>query len=87
MIKYTDEELSRILTAHEAGGLMRVGEEGNLAYPCCIVQAGLAVTRIASPASCISDMVTRGGWWFDGAYQQYWTTEEFLRQLEEKGLA
>lgn len=41
-MKFTDEELSRILSAAAIGGLIRVGARGT-GLPCCMVQAGRAM--------------------------------------------
>jgi hypothetical protein len=82
MTKLTDEELSRVLSAHEAGGLRRQG--GSVpGYPACIVQAAKQ-EFYGGDAACLMPLVTI---WFDYNYRRSWTTDEFLAQLESQGLA
>jgi len=78
----TDEELSRVLTAHEAGGLQRGGNGRVVGYPCCIQQARWSIQKL--PTRQVFTDITE---WFDSNYQSTWTADEFLRQLERRGLA
>lgn len=82
-MRLTDEELSRVLTAHEAGGLKRCGKANQPAYPACLMQTSRCYgTSTEIPLSLWSKVR-----WFDGNYQPSWTTEEFLAALEARGLA
>jgi hypothetical protein len=85
-VKFTDEELSRILSAHEGGQLRRQGGWWDEGAPfCCVVQAakmeprpdrakfGLGLYSIAES--------------FDDGYSPDWTTDQFLAWLESKGAA
>lgn len=81
MKKLTDEELSRVLTAHEAGGLVRGGNILMPGYPACLAQVAKG-----SPTG-LGHGLLDGAAWFDSAYRQSWTVGEFLAQLEARGLA
>ena len=79
-MKFTDEELSRILTCH-ANNDLRQGftYEGS---QCCMMQAAkCARVKIA----------TANQWpfveWFDANYNPGWPLGKFLRELERQGLA
>ncbi len=77
--KFTDEQLSRIITAHELGELVQEGYSAT-GYPCCINQAayelcGLVDAYRVNPIS---------GNWFDENYDPSWTTEEFIEKLTEQ---
>lgn len=80
--RLTDEELSRVLTAHAAGGLKRAGGYDSHGYPCCIQQARWQLLNL--PQGQVFTPVTN---WFDHNYEPSWTVEEFLAQLEARGLA
>lgn len=86
-VKFSDEELSRILGEHEAGRLKRYGSygwqdihDGGL---CCVNQAAFnegdhwvaAARRVESYQ------------WFDNMYDRAWSADEFLARLEKQGLA
>lgn len=77
--KLTAEELSRVLSAHDAGGLITAGAYGYTGLPACLMQAA-KVDEHAMPAN---PMVK----WFDRNYQREWTVDEFLGELEWNGIA
>lgn len=78
-MKFTDEELSRVLSAHAAGLLG--GAPGT--KPCLIQVAKLLVTLTVG----YSTEDAAAAWWFDGHYGASWSCDEFLAQLEARGLA
>lgn len=89
-MKFTDEELSRILSAHEGGQLRRMGEAwcsvyGYLpdGYTACVIQAG-KVVHSPSEASMHDYDLAR---WFDRNYEPAWTASRLLRELEKQGCA
>lgn len=81
-MKFTDEQLSRVLTAHARKGLVRAGEDGP-AYPACIVQVA---DECEHGYNSTAQSSTAAGW-FDLNYQRDWSVEMFLTQLEILGLA
>lgn len=95
MPKYTDVQLSRILTAHAQGGLMRGGRSNLPAYPACMNQAAFASSRggcWGSPEGVRAGEDTPHAFvphasWFDLQYVTTWTEDELLRWLEARGLA
>lgn len=88
-MKYTDAQLSRILTAHANGELIHGGAGDKQAYPACLVQCGLEVFNVfeIDNESCSTYYRAYGGLWFDGNYDPLWTAEQFLTELEKEGLA
>ena len=84
----TDEQISRVLSAHEAGQLVQCGFDWNY-DPITIIKKG-----------CIIQVATleKGKWgsgipnyiqvveWFDREYREYWTVDQFIEQLEKQGL-
>lgn len=88
MIKFNDEMLSRVLTAHENGGLQKKGRFNQLGYPGCLYQVALE-----SDSFC--DFIGEWDWktdgrvldWFDHNYDHNWTTDQFLQYLTNKGVA
>lgn len=81
-MKFSDEQLSRIITAHENNELVRSGYTG-IGYPCCINQAAYE-EYFCGIAYDLDSVVAE---WFDENYQTTWTTEQFIRKLEQKGFA
>lgn len=85
MIKFNDEQLSKILTAHASGGLERYGALDRPGYPGCIMQIAFGLSRLIS-----SNDVTSDPWfdinWFDENYNSGWSEEEFLEKLAERGM-
>jgi len=89
-MKYTDEELSMILSEHAGPGMRRNGswsmEPGHL----CIEQ--VAHNDEAMVYICGHETHAGYGWmsgyaWFDRRYNGNWTPEEFLAALKHAGLA
>jgi hypothetical protein len=91
-MKFTDEELSLIMDAHESEKLSKYGalHRGS----CCLLMAAIGADdslrgwnydewykRLGEDESN-----TRIGW-FGYNYQSSWTTDEFLAQLEAQGWA
>jgi hypothetical protein len=92
MIKFTSEQLSKILTAHANGGLVRFGKIDLSAYPGCLIQVAHECESGFTPRFDliipeIDWVVESGIHWFDKNYNEKWTTVHFLHQLEWKGLA
>lgn len=83
-MKLTAERLSRVLTAHACDGLQRGGSFGETGYPGCLLQVGLELTHI--PFALASEE-GRAADWFDDHYESTWTVDEFLAQLQRRGLA
>lgn len=86
-MRLTDEELSRALTAHEAGGLKRGYSQRSSAYPCCLFQAAFSISSFVDVDFSKDRWMNPGIDWFDKAYRSSWTTDEFLAALEARGLA
>lgn len=87
-MKFTDEQLSRILGEHEAGnmrplGAMRWVSPDGSAPRCCVVQAAL---NEYGPDTAMG-LRPKASLWFDCYYRPRWTADGFLRRLEEQGLA
>lgn len=83
-MKYTDEQLSRILSAAAVGGLVRFGVGGNGGgVPCCLVQA--AMCSASGYGHGLPDHVS----WFDEkcTEEQRSDPDAMLRALEERGWA
>lgn len=85
--KFTEEELSRILSAHEAGDLGRLG----LCYGgdiCCVLQAAWGYEEYLKWAkvSAIGTKKFSVMKWFDSKYRSFWTADQFLTELEEIGV-
>ncbi len=78
---FTDEELSRILTAHAQGGLERYGFEHYPAYPACILQVALVCSNALDAVDLDGSLDSIMGW-FDSSYDPNWTPEQFLQYLE-----
>jgi hypothetical protein len=91
--KFTDEELSRVLSAHEAGQLQRKGKYRD--GEACLLAAALPAQNDAAWGwdwglwhSVFADGELRRIYrWFDESYSPAVTADEFLRQLEAQGLA
>jgi hypothetical protein len=91
-MKFTDEELSRIMDAHESSILKRRGMlcEGT----CCMIMAALGASSSGRGWAWDDwyyeknrDGVNAATTWFDGNYNPNWTADEFLAQLEAQGWA
>jgi hypothetical protein len=93
--KFTAEQLSRIMSAHDAGDLKRYGM--GLNRECvCVLQAAHGAEAVKNPmwyGTETTFLVANGGYdddivdWFDASYDTTWTADEFLAQLEARGLA
>jgi hypothetical protein len=90
-MKFEDEELSAIMDAHESGKLQR---QGTLTHGTCCILMVAAGTDMSSRGwawaawkdryqGAENDVAS----WFDASYDTTWTTDEFLAQLEARGLA
>lgn len=84
MRRYTDEQLSRILSAHEAGSLKRTGgyvdsDHGPEAVKACINQAAYPGCYYKSEAYCRNPTAA---YWFDTLYDPLWTADELLHRIE-----
>lgn len=86
MKKFTDEELSRILSAHEGVQLCKKGQAWDkhfLSFGCCLVQAA----KLEPSPSAAYSMSEHIAGWFDAFYDLEWTTDELLSELEKHGVA
>jgi len=91
-MKFTDEELSMIMSAHDNGRLTRFGYCGKNTEGVCVAQAAYGIHEECDGLWAKYDeeqeefaRVTSK--WFDFHYRPSWTTEEFLAQLEAQGWA
>lgn len=85
-MKFSDEELSRIITAHELGGLQKFGKCYIPGYPACIIQVALEINTIwLHPDVIISPYHEKLTYIFDQEYKNSWTTEEFIEWLIKQG--
>jgi len=93
--KFTDEQLSRIVSAHVNGELRRYGwNDTKPLAKCCINQAALGVDGFEKKSL---EMCRNGKWkgslldrslsFFDREYNPGWPLGRFLRELEARGLA
>lgn len=93
--KFTDEELSVILDAHEQGALEPQADIRNGCV--CLLMAACGTGEADNDLSVGWDW---SGWeqyfgedytdvyeWFDAEYNEQWTTDELLHALEAQGLA
>ena len=95
-MKFNDEELSRILSAHAKGELRRAGWDPDRPelMKCCINQAALGVDEFEDKGL---EMMKKDAWegsflqralmFFDCNYNPGWPLGKFLRELEKQGLA
>lgn len=87
--KLTDEELSRVLTAHEENALNRGGcyyakrrNNGGSGLGCLI-----QVAKADKNAPWHGDNLLPSAKWFDNNYQKNWSSDELLTYLENAGIA
>lgn len=94
MRKFTEVQLSRILSEHAVGHLIRCGESWSKdskyirfsyerAHNCCINQAAY----VEGGAYRAGRMNKNASWWFDHNYCSKWFPEVFLMELKRQGLA
>lgn len=80
MRKFTHEELSRVLSMHDVGGLSR--GSGAASYyegqPVCLVQAAYNDHAWWGRGLAFE--------WFDDNYDPTWTPDEFVEALDKAGL-
>lgn len=92
-MKYTDEELSRILSEHAAGQLIRAGSDinwtisGTGQYPVgCVNQAAYnescSINDEDIPVFSLNAPMAK---WFDYKYETGMTPEDLLHKLEKLG--
>lgn len=85
-MKFTDEELSRVLSAHEDGTLERGGGLWSCSdtdYAACILQVAKLVPHPFD--ACVFN--EKLAYWFDDCYEPGWTAVRFFRELEKQGVA
>lgn len=75
--KFTDEQLSRIISAHAAEGLWIGGYK--FGHGPCLVEAAVEPIDI--------ELSIKAERWFDARYDRRCSPDEFLAQLEARGLA
>jgi len=100
-MKYTDEELSMILSQHAVGGLARFGEhpsgsmleDGGFSL---VHHRGMCIEQVAhNHPNEWRECRDHGPWgyegwaadWFDNSYERHMEPDELLRALEAAGLA
>lgn len=84
MIKFDDEMLSRVLTAHNLGELIRHGcINATRSYPGCLFQVALEISDFndADALGWCDDRNSLQMTKFDAHYNSDWTEEEFLEFL------
>lgn len=86
MKKYTDEQLSRILSEHSAGRMRRLGvgepqHDTDLTW-----LKDRCVAEVVERRETDNNMIRITGW-FDDHYDKKWTADRFLAELEKQGLA
>jgi len=86
MALFTDEELSRILSAHAKGELRRGGLTGSFPNKCCILQAAYGFSNYFM-GTYNYEKYYKDACWFDAEYNPGWPLGRFLRELEARGLA
>lgn len=80
---FTNEELSRILSAHAGGQLKRYGADWGADNPIagCVIQVSKMVNNDFNlDAEPIAS-------WFDTSYYPSWTPTYLLRRIEKRGRA
>jgi len=87
MALFTDEELSRILSAHTSGELRSGGRSSATPDKCCILQAahGFDDEYCLTTYGYFKNVIHAE--WFDEHYNPGWPLGRFLRELEARGLA
>ena len=84
-MKFNNEQLSRILTAHCNHELVIFGETWN-SFTCpddgCINQHAYNVSTIG--VALIKNL--RASTWFDINYNEEWTVDEFVSEMTKAGL-
>lgn len=98
VMKFNDEQLSAIISAHEAGEMARMGSCINLKGKCCIFEAAYQSTNfwnIINWSIIHEDRVIRRKVldkvgdhieWFDANYNPRWSSKFFIKKLAERGL-
>jgi hypothetical protein len=91
MSKFTEAELSRILSAHANGDMRRRGMSFDYPECVCVMQAAYGALGEKSGFDIAKDLTTakqqEAVHWFDRTYDSDWTPEQFLAHLEARGLA
>jgi len=83
-VKYNDEQLSAILSAHCTGDvLLRGGTWEYDPYIRCINQVAFNSPSVDP----IEERFLPAQIWFDDYYDFEWSPDRFLKELEAKGLA
>jgi hypothetical protein len=82
MKKYTNEQLSRILSEHSAGRMRRYGYALSM-----IGSSGFCVGQVANNQCDSIGLNPKIARWFDRSYCEGWSVDRFLRELEKQGLA
>ncbi len=88
-MKFSQKELSRILSAHEGGTLKRRGEMwrgipyDGVTYIACVIQAG----KVMDDPFAASDFNRDLADWFDCNYEESWSADRLLQELESLGVA
>lgn len=93
MARYTNEEMSRILSAHEGGQLVRNGmtvcDRRECSY--CVFSAAYGARGCVNQVASLDDLDTiqalawnrEGASWFDSNYEPDMPTEALLAKLDE----
>lgn len=90
MKKMNNRQLSAVLTAHELGGLRVVGafySNKSVGYPGCLAQ--VALNWNSNSSEMFNRYLFSVKWvsWFDINYRTSWSTDQFLSELEQQGIA
>jgi len=87
MALFTDEELSRILSAHAKGELRRQGMTESAPNKCCILQAAYGFRDSSLMTTYKYEECFEYAEWFDEYYVEGWPLGRFLREMEAIGAA
>lgn len=92
--KFSEEQLSIILSMHVAGKLSQGGQEDfGLMFPWesegvgCLTQIAFNNPTTLVPKEMDGEVGGAIQSWFDGNYNPNWTPERFLQELEKQGWA
>lgn len=88
MIKFNEEMLSRVLTAHVNGGLVPHGRFGYPGYPGCLFQMAMVADQFGPTIGTDWNSPVNGPQmeWFDDNYDPNWSVETFMKHLAEQGI-
>ncbi len=87
MKKLTDEQLSRVLSAHDNGFLMDCGDLRCTYSSGCLMQVANCDDRSYEYAESYDVRPRSNASWFDKCWVHNWSPDEFLSAMEKAGIA